>query len=328
LRWQLRMGRSEQAAEAGAWSGPDLSPDGKRIAVHRHEGDGGDLWLFPAGQQTPSRFTFDASQDNSSPIWSPDGSRIAFASRRNGKPGLYVKASDNTRGEELLIELDAPAVPMSWSGDRIVYWTRSPKTGGDLWILPVTGDRKPIPFLQGRADERTPQVSPDGRWIAYSSNETGRSEIYVQPFPEGPGRIQVSVNGGVFPRWRKDGRELYFLNIISIGSVMASSVRVSGATIERDVPHSLFQSIYVNDTHGGLQHHAYATLDGERFLIPEFESVAAAFGRGGRGGAATAVSAVLQEVTADRHAASSLAQSSAPMVVVLDWTALLQPRSR
>ena len=329
LRWQLRIGRGDDAGPAGAWSGPDLSPDGKRFAVHRHEGEGGDLWLFTVGQTTPSRFTFDASQDNSSPVWSPDGSRIAFASRRNGKFGLYVKASDNTRSEELLSEFETPAVPMSWAADRLVYWTRSPKTAGDVWILPLTGDRKPIPFLQARADERTPQVSPDGRWIAYSSNETGRSEIYIQPFPQGPGRIQVSVNGGVYPRWRKDGKELYFLNIISVGSVMASSVRVNGASIERDVPRSLFQAVYVNDSHGGIQHHAYATLDGERFLIPQFDSIAAAFGRAGRGGNNAAATAVLQDVVADRHASSSTnAQSSAPIVVVLDWTALLQPRSR
>src|SRR6266511_5771657 len=107
-------------------------------------------------------------------------------------------------------------MPMSWSGDRLVYWTSDPKTAGDIWsVTTASGEKKPTAVLQTPADERTPQVSPDGKWIAYSSNETGRSEIYIRPFPQGPAKIQVSVNGGVFPRWRRDGKELYFMSLVS-----------------------------------------------------------------------------------------------------------------
>jgi hypothetical protein len=283
------------------------------------------VWIFTAGQSTPSKFTFDATQDNSAPIWSPDGMRIAFSSRRNGKWGLYVKLADNTRNEEPVIESELPATPMSWSGDRLVYWTSDPKTSGDIWSVPLTGERKPAPMLQTRADERNPQVSADGKWIAYSSNETGRSEIYIRPFPEGPGKIQVSVNGGVFPRWRRDGKELYFMSLVSLGSMMASDIRVSGASVEREVPRNLFQSVYLNAAHAGGQYHAYAvSADGQRFLIPQVESVAA-FGRGGAGGLNAAVTSVMSAVIADRHAvAGPTSQSTAPITVVLDWTTALK----
>ena len=324
LRWVSRNGTGEQAAGPGGWAGPDVSPDGKRAAIHRHDPDGGDVWIFTGGQSTPSKFTFDASQDNSTPIWSPDGTRLAFGSRRNGKWGLYVKLADNTRNEELVTEQELPATPMSWSGDRLVYWTSDPKTSGDIWSVPLTGEKKPVPILQTRADERNPQVSPDGKWIAYSSNETGRSEIYIRPFPEGPGKIQVSVNGGVFPRWRRDGRELYFMSLLSLGSMLAADIRVSGASVEREVPRTLFQTLYLNAPHAGGQFHAYAvSSDGQRFLIPQVESIAA-FGRGGAGLNA-AVAGILGAVIADRHAAAGPASpSTAPITVVLDWTMALK----
>jgi dipeptidyl aminopeptidase/acylaminoacyl peptidase len=328
LLWIGRSGtKSQDAGAASGWIGVDLSPDGKRAAVHRHDAEGGDIWMFEAGNPTPSKFTFDAAQDNSMAIWSPDGRRLAFGSRRNGKWGLYIKDADNTRTEELVLESERPAMPMSWSGDRLVYWTSDPKSAGDIWsVTTASGEKKPTAVLQTPADERTPQVSPDGKWIAYSSNETGRSEIYIRPFPEGPGKIQVSVNGGVFPRWRRDGKELYFLSLVSLGSMMASDIKVTGSSVQRDVPHVLFQSVFVSTAHAAGQYHAYAVAaNGQQFLIPQPESITAAFGGRGGGTTVNAITAALPSVTADRSgAAGPGSSSSAPITVVLDWTAALK----
>jgi dipeptidyl aminopeptidase/acylaminoacyl peptidase len=327
LRWVTRTGTSEPGSAPGGWEGVDLSPDGKRAAVHRHDGDGGDVWIFEAGQTTPSKLTFDVSQDNASPIWSPDGTRIAFASLRNGKRGLYVKLADNSKVEELIIESEPPVMPMSWSGSRLVYWSSDPKTSGDIWSVDVDGDKKAVPILQTPADERNPQVSADGRWIAYSSNETGRSEIYVKPFPEGPGKIQVSVNGGVFPRWRRDGRELYFMSIVSLGAMMVSDIRVSGASMQRDVPRTLFQSLFFGGTHTRGQSHAFAvSADGQRFLLPQFDGLQEIARGRGRGAVNVALTSALVAVRADRHASGggSGSLSTAPITVVLDWTGALK----
>ena len=130
------------------YQGLDLSPDGKRVAVHRHDANGCDVWLFESDRGTMSRLTFDPTQDNSSPIWSPDGSRIVFSSRRNGKWGLYVKLADGTGTEELLVESDRVATPMVWSSDGkfVVYQVNNPGgNGADLWVLALTGDRKAVP---------------------------------------------------------------------------------------------------------------------------------------------------------------------------------------
>jgi dipeptidyl aminopeptidase/acylaminoacyl peptidase len=215
-------------------------------------------------------------------------------------------------------------MPMSWSGDRLVYWTRHSQTLGDVWSVAIGGGggAKPEPILQSQADERNPQVSPDGRWIAYSSNETGRSEVYIRSFPEGAGRIQVSVNGGVFPRWRRDGRELYFLNLVSLGAMMASDIRVSGSSVQRDVPRLVFQTLYLTGTHPGGQHHPYAvSADGQRFLIPQFENITSIANLPPAVATAGAIATVVTTVAADRSAGSFFAGSSTtPITVVLDWT--------
>jgi Tol biopolymer transport system component len=327
LVWVERSGKKlAELAGAAGWAGVSLSPNGKRVAVHRHDSDGGDVVIFEPGQTTPAKFTFDAAQDNSAPVWTPDGNQVAFASRRNGKWGIYIKLADNTRNEELLLESDVQVVPMSWSpdGQTLVYWTSGPKTQGDAWALPLRGEKKPFPILNSGADERHPQISPDGRWIAYSSNETGRSEVYVQPFPEGT-KIQISLNGGVYPRWSNGGKEVVFMNLISVGNVMASTVHVTGSAIQRDDPKILFQTGYFNSPHAAGQYLPYAvSADGQRFLLPQVDSPLAVLqGRGGRGGLAAAV---IGSIAADRHATTSPSPSgtAASINVILNWTTVVK----
>ncbi len=277
LTWVDRSGKLiESVGAPGAYLGPDLSPDGKRIAVHRHDGAGGDVWLVDAAGGKTSRLTFDASQENASPIWSPDGSRIVFGSRRNGKWGLYQKLSNGTGSEELLVESDLVKSPMSWSADGkiILYMVLDPKTNADVWALPLTGDRKPFPILQTPFVESHPQISPDGKWFAYSSDETGRREIYVQSFPPGAGKWQISSNGGFYARWRRDGKELIYMESLSRGKLVSVGVNSTGTSLEFSAPRPLFDSGYVNLSFGHTGNWStYAvSADGQRFLIPRTES--------------------------------------------------------
>ena len=267
LAWFDRAGKLlETVGMPGGYRGVDLSPDGKRIAVHRHEGSGGDAWVFePRGMTT--RLTFEPSQDNSSPIWSPDGSRIVFGSLRNGRWGIYEKRSDGTGQEELLVESDLPIAPMAWShdGKSIVYFVADPKTGRDEWVLSTVGDRKPVPLFNSPYNEDHPQVSPDDKWIAYAANYTNQSEVYVKPFPSGEGRWPVSRDGGRWPRWRQDGKELFYLE----GSkLMAVAVTAAGSTFEAGVPHELFDSGVVPPPHVTTINLYAVSNDGLRFLVP------------------------------------------------------------
>ncbi len=278
MAWFDRQGKQVEAVgPPGNHRGIDLAPDGKHIAAHRHDGNGGDIWVTDLSRSTTSRFTFDASQENSSPIWAPDGTRIVYASVRNGKSGLYQKLANNAGTEERLVESDATIVPVSWSPDAssIVYEVIDPKTSLDLWMLPLSGDRRPSPLLHTPFGESHGQISPDGKWLAYNSNETSRNEVYVQPFPGGAGKWQVSTSGGQFPRWRRDGRELFYMTQASGGEMMAVDVGSSGSTFEAGTPKDLFDSTYINLAHTGTgqrgagPYHTFAvSSDGQRFLIP------------------------------------------------------------
>jgi len=280
LTWLDRSGRrTGQVGNSGFYFGVDLSPDGKQIAVHRHENDGGDNWILDAAQGRLQRLTFDTTQENAMPVWSPDGKRIAFASRRNGKFGIYVKLADGTASEELIIESDLNKIPLSWSpdGKLLVYWVADPKTRGDIWAVPLAGDRKPVPIVNSPSNELAGQVSADGKWIAYQSDETGRNEIYIKPFPSGAGKWQVSTELGTVPRWRRDGKELFFMQAPSIMSV---DVVVEGASVKTGTPRVLFG--FGNPAAGphttGPSLVYAVSADGQRFLIPQLGVGASAFG--------------------------------------------------
>ena len=312
--WFARTGdRSASLGPAGAYVGVDLSPDGRRFAVHRHEGTGGDNWFFDLAQGRLQRLTFDASQDNSSPVWSPDGTKIAFGSLRNGRWGIYVKPADGTAAEELIMESETPKGPTSWSpdGSRIVF-TENTGGGGDIWVVPVAGDKKPIPFARSPTFEGFGQVSSDGKWLAYTSNETGRAEVYVRPFPDGPGKWQVSTEGGTFPRWRRDGRELFFY---FNNSLISAAINSTASSIEPGVPAPIFG---VQNPSSVSVHAAYnrfaVTADGQRVLV----SLPGGGGPNTAGGVADSIAAL-----ADQGTTTSTGAAPNAVMVVLNWTRLL-----
>jgi Tol biopolymer transport system component len=266
----------DRVGSPGRYIGLDLSPDGKRLAVHRHDGNGGDIWIIELFRGAFSLFTHDTAQDNSMPIWSPDGTNIVFSSMRNGKWGLYEKPANGSGKEQLLYEsASGDLAPMSWSADDrfIVFQATGARTAWDLWVLPLTGDRKAYPMIDSPSNETWAEVSPDSKWIVYNSDETGRYEIYLRPFPKGEGIWPVSTNGGWYPRWRKkgEGKELFFADAAVNGKLLSVKVNTSGATPEFSAATPLFDSGYINISHG--VHHKYAvTPDGQHFIIPRPES--------------------------------------------------------
>ena len=241
LQWVDRAGKVISSVGAPAfYMGIDASPDGSKLIAHRHEGNGGDVWLVESGNAPMTRVTFDATQDNNSPIWSPDGSSVAYASTRSGKNGLYRKPANGTGTEEKLLEVDAGASPVSWSADGklLVYSTNDPQTGRDIWALPVTGERKPFAIIQGQRAQVMPQVSRDGKWLAYLSDESGRYEVYVTSFPSGQGRWQLTTQGSSNEsvRWRADSKELFYTSSIEPRKMMAIPVNPSGTTFQWGAP--------------------------------------------------------------------------------------------
>jgi len=225
---------------------PELSPDGKRVAITRGPAGAADLWI-EEGART-SRFTFGQGR-NAWTIWSPDGKRVVFAANRKGVFDLYQKPADGSGREELLLESADSKRPESWSPDGRFILYGSSQNNGDLMVLPLAPDRKttdgkPYAFLSTPFNEENGVFSPDGKWVAYQSNESGRDEIYVRPFPEPGGQWQVSTGGGSMPRWRADGPvgkyELYYL--APDQKLMVAAVTVQGASLAPGTPEALFQT--------------------------------------------------------------------------------------
>jgi Tol biopolymer transport system component len=247
---------------------PELSPDGRWIAFDRTVNGNRDVWLLELARNVTRRFTFDSGID-ATPIWSPDGNRIAFRSNRTGVNQIYLKATTGGTGSEERLPLSDLSVGVSdWStdGQTLLFVVVDPKTTIDLWAIRLDGDRKPFVVANTPFEERDAQFSPDGKWIAYASNESGRMEIYIQGFPQPGQKFQVSTTGGTQPRWRHDGRELFFVG--AGGAMMASSVNAKGGTtIDTGAPAVLFPA-RLFPAQGGLLRHQYAVnADGSRFLL-------------------------------------------------------------
>ncbi len=260
LLWVDRSGKEGEAVgDPGDIRNPAFSPSGDRLALDLAEPRSGkaSVWIRDLKRGVSSRFTFGAD-DTFAPLWSPDGRSLVYTVRDD----LFEKAVQGLSEEKALLKSDELKVACDWSRDGryIAVSSQGKETGWDIWVIPTFGDRKPIPFLKTPFQELRPVFSPDGRFLAYQSNESGRYEIYVQSFPGPGGKWQISTSGGIEPQWRADGKELYYR--APDQKVMAVEIR-TGDTVTAGTPQSLFQGRF--DTGIGRNHYLPAA-DGRRFL--------------------------------------------------------------
>jgi len=298
LAWFDRAGKAlGPIGQSGLYRNPALSPDGTRLAVEATDPQSRkqDIWLVELACGVTSRFTFDPGNDIY-PVWSPDGSRIMFGSDRDGGVfNLYQKLANGAGVDEPVLKSGAMGAPYNWSPDgrSIVFRTLTDAGVFSSSILPLFGDRKPRPLLLSSTfTQGLGQVSPDGRWIAYISNESGRYEVYGQSFPTlGDGKWQISKDGAIQPRWRGDAKELFYY--AADGRLMAVPIKGDTA-IEVGTAVPLFEAHMLNgpNTAVGFRQQYDVTRDGQRFLI----------------------NVPLEETTAS------------PITVVLNWTTALSQR--
>jgi eukaryotic-like serine/threonine-protein kinase len=265
LTWMDRSGKPlGTVAEPGDYFNIALSPDEKRVAVTLLTGapENRDVWLIDIGRSVSSRLTSDPANDLL-PTWSPDGSRIIFGSTRQ-PIGIYTRGAGGGGKDELLLQGEEGTNPIDWSRDGrfILYFVQTPGSGFKLGVLPTEGDKKPYPLTETAFNSDHGAFSPDVKWVAYTSNESGREDVYVQAFPGKGGSYRVSRNGGTQPMWRGDGRELFFLAPDS--TMMAVAISAANG-FEAGIPQALFASGAVNFT-GNRRQYA-VTRDGQRFLI-------------------------------------------------------------
>jgi len=232
--------------QLGAVGEPDLiwevrlSPDGKTLGetVGGPQSKNCDLWLVDLVRGVRTRFTFNPAI-HANIAWSPDGANIAFSSTRAGRYNIYLQPANGIGTAQTLLEDDTNKYVGDWSRDgRYIAYSRTSSQPEGIWILPLVGDKKPFPFLPSQFNEQFPSFSPDGKWLAYDSDESGRTEVYVAPFPQANGKWQVSSSGGRQPRWRPDGKELFYL--AGENNVMAASVQEKGGSLEIGNPQTLF----------------------------------------------------------------------------------------
>jgi serine/threonine protein kinase/Tol biopolymer transport system component len=276
--WFDRSGRvlAHVGKPARYSAAPQLARDGRRLAITQGAPGSEQIWLLDTTSETSTRITFGSGRQTS-PVWSADGTRVAFQSRTNATSGLYLKNADGTDAEEPLYESDRIVSLSDWSPDGryLVYTARGKASLSDIWLLPLFGDRRPVPFLQTAFNKTQAQVSPDSRWIAYTSYESGRDEVYVESFPSPGNKRQVSAGGGVQPRWGDQERELFYVS--SDQRLMSVAVQ-TGTAFQSGAPAALFKLRLIPQ---GSQSIGLATLydvspDSQRFLtvIPPDEPVA------------------------------------------------------
>jgi Tol biopolymer transport system component len=273
MGWYDRAGNFlARAGTPGKVFNPALSPDGKLVAFERENNTGSDLWVLDLNRGVETRFTSDPSS-NVAPVWSPGGDSIVLASNRSGVYNLYRKAANGSGREVRLFANTITDSSEQWSRDGrfILYFELDTKNKRDLWTLPAEAsgaDRKPIPFLQSAFDELPSQLSPDSHWMAFTSDRSGRREVYVRPFPRGDGEWTISLAGGRAPRWTGDGKELFFE--ASDGKMMAvpvnKAVPGANAVFDPGAPLALFDAHMVHNS--DAKYFEYdVRADGKRFLV-------------------------------------------------------------
>jgi Tol biopolymer transport system component len=273
--WMDRAGKPLESPGTGSgevWY-PSISPDEKAMAFSRTSGTSSDIWYKDLARQTDTRVTL--GRTNLAPFWSPKGDDIIFSAARGGPVNLFHKSPDGLGQPELVLSSPNFKLPSQWTRDGkfIVYSETSPKTKWDIWVLPagngISPDKKPIPFLQTEFDEFQGQMSPDGHWMAYTSDESGQQrEVYVRPFPASDGSWRISTAGGQQARWRADGKELFF--VAADGKMMSVAVKtVSGpkAGFEAGIPTPLFEAHMAPDIRATVGYNYDLTGDGKRFLV-------------------------------------------------------------
>jgi eukaryotic-like serine/threonine-protein kinase len=265
LVWVDRQGKEEPlAVEPNTYIFPKISPDGTKVALRVTTGVNQDIWIWDVVRKTMTRLTFHEAND-SFPLWAPDGKRIAFFSNRSGKLGIYWKAADGTGTDELLVSgVGIGIYPRSWSGDaKSLVFMETVAGNMGISAISMEGDRVKKSMLQEKHGELDPRISPDGRWMAYACDESGKFEIYVRPYPEvNAGKWQVSTGGGGWPLWSPDGRELFYRNG---DAFMAVSVKTDPA-FSLETPGILFRGSYASPSNpflGNWDIHP----DGKRFLM-------------------------------------------------------------
>jgi Tol biopolymer transport system component len=278
LAWHDRSGSLLQSIGSGM--NPALSPDGKGLAVSRPDADTGtsSIWVSDTEGGNAWRLTFGASDDM--PLWSRDGRHVVFRT----DAGLSRKAGDGSGPEEVLLAARTSAAdpnlqPLAWSvdGSTMLFMRSGVASDPDIATLPLAGDRNPVPLFQEESRATSGTVSPDGRWIAYVSNESGSLEVYVRPFPSGIGKWKVSTGGGTEPVWRHDGREIFYLapdpreqadrsGVRQHRQLMAVAVRTDSPVFESSVPQQLFLT-RVSPPTVGVRNQYVVSHDGQRFLI-------------------------------------------------------------
>jgi eukaryotic-like serine/threonine-protein kinase len=269
LRWYDRSG----AATSSGWSSQNfgsirISPDGHRVAVDVADPRIGtsDIWIYDASRGAPVRLTTDLTNE-SGPVWSPDGRQVLFRSERRGAPNLYA----NTIGsgtDRLIVSDPSPLTPEDWAPDgrSVVYVRNTRQTGTDIWRVSLDPVQQPRPFAVTRFQEWSAKFSPDGRWLAFVSTDTGSAEVYVAPVEESGNRTRVSTGGGTTPRWRGDGRELYYMS--ADGRTMMSASITTGAGFQASLPARLFSIGEVAAARNRARDAVYdVTPDGRRFLV-------------------------------------------------------------